>query len=257
MSIFRITGTPTQRALVESALAACSFPFDLLAASLAAIGKTTLDVEWADLSRYLATGADHAAEHSHAHGAHTVERVIEGRLAVLGLFYLPPHTRIVLDRRLEQEPDLAREVFLAEAAHLVDYHWMRPEHRRQVVNMLHAQDLPPDHPVDDGVAFTLDGHVCSWFDVGPYEDWVGEAFMETFIEAFAPSVTVTITLDHPTWPPVPERVRAALLDGVVFASATGRTFHDRHAGIRPVRWFAESWRARDAGLRPCPTCRPL
>jgi hypothetical protein len=204
---FYTSGTPAQIELVNSALEACDFDFDLLKPSMMRESRTTIRVEWSDLSRY---NHSPSAAHEHAEGAHTITREVDGRQRVLGLFYLPPHTRVLLDTSLEQHPDLAREVFLAEAAHAVDYHFMKPEHRRAVVNLLHRDDLAPDADVSDGAVFHLDGHECSWFDVGAYEDWVGEAFMETFIEAYARSVPVTIALNHPTTPTVATAVRMVL-----------------------------------------------
>lgn len=259
--MFDLRGTEPQNQLVREALAACDFPFDQLRPSLTAEGKSTVTVEWADLSRYSSRATmAHDDDHSHivdTHGeeAHTVERDIDGRRAVLGLFYLPPHTRIVLDASLVQRPALAREVLLAEAAHLVDYHGMTAEHRRQVVNALHVQDLPAGADTSDGAAFTLDGHVCSWFDVGPYRMWCGETFMEAFIEAFAPSVPVTIELGHPTGPQAAAAVRRVLLgEGRVFTGPS-EVFHDSHQGITPRRWFDRDEALR-AGLRPCRVCRP-
>jgi hypothetical protein len=204
---FYTSGNPEQISLVNSALEACDFDFDLLQPSMLKEGRTTIRVEWQDLSRY-----NHgAAAHEHADGAHTISREVDGRQRVLGLFYLPPHTRVVLDNSLQWMPALAREVFLAEAAHAVDYHYMNADQRRAVVNLLHRDDLPADADVSDGATFHLDGHECSWFDVGEYADWVGEAFMETFIESFAPGVPVTIELNHPTSPQVASAVRKALL----------------------------------------------
>lgn len=205
--MWNLTGTTTQQALARSALAACDFPFELMRERLALEGKTSIEVAWEDLSRY----ARASGGHYHTHGVHTVERVVDGRKRVLGLFYLPPHTRVVLDASLVSMPELAREVLLAEAAHAVDYHYMTPEHRRAVVNALHRDDLPVGADTSDGASFALDGHSCSWFDVGAYADWVGEAFMECFIESFAPSVPVTIQLNHPTGPEQAAAVRAALL----------------------------------------------
>jgi len=196
---FHLSGTPAQQAIARDALAVCDFPFDRLLPSLQREGRSSIRVDWADLSRY--TVSSEKAGHDHIHEgdavAHPIERDVEGRARVLGLFYLPPYTRIVLDLSLTALPRLAIEVLLAEAAHAVDYHYMTPDMRRAFVNSVHTQQLAPTTPTDDGVPFHLDGHTCSWFDVGDYADWVGEAFMEGFIEAFAPSVPVTIQLNHP------------------------------------------------------------
>jgi hypothetical protein len=260
--IWDLRGTPAQNQLVLDALDVCDFPFDHLRPSLLTEGRQLIAVEWADLSRYSAVTKS-AGEHSHVHDqhgvAHPVERVVDGRLAVLGLFYLPPHTRVVLDSSLQAQPRLAMEVFLAEAAHAVDYHYMTTEHRRQIVNTLHRDNLPADASVADGAAFQLDGHTCSWFDVGPYRMWVGEAFMEAFIEAWAPSVTVTIELGHPVTPEMAQTIRRALVDPVrdvrVFRGRS-RIYHDEHRTITPVEWFDSPAAAEAAGLRPCRVCKP-
>ena len=271
MSIWNLQGTADQQALVQQALDLCDFPFERLAPSLQREGKSSIRVEWADLSRYSAARV-HDDEHSHiadADGvAHPIERVIDGRRRVLGLFYLPPFTKVVLDNGLVSRPELAREVFLAEAAHAVDYHYMGADHRRGIVNLLHNEDLPPGHLVDDGIAFNLDGHICSWFDVGAYRDWVGEAFMEAFTEAFAPSVTVTIALAHPVDRPQALAIRNLLVPPVaepakrVFAWPLSFAYHDEHRfrllekiGAEK-RWYDSAEKAQADGLRPCKTCKP-
>ena len=221
MSIFNVVGNVSQTAIVWRAIDRCWFPFERLLPSLQMEGKKVIEVFWADLSHYNATNS--AGSHSHVHvgdaQAHPIERTIGGRKQVLGLFYMPPHTRIVLDQVLVHYPDLAMEVFLAEVAHAVDYHSLTPNHRRKITNLLHTEQLPPDHPVGDGVAFRLDGHECSWFDVGPYEAWVGEAFMESFIEAFS-DVRVTIQLNHPTSPEVASQIHNLLLPPMFTPSIT-------------------------------------
>lgn len=270
---FYLSGTEPQRQIVRDALAACDFPFPWMMPSLQREGRSTIRVEWADLSRY----ARGLAEHSHVDGAHTIVREVDGRMRVLGLFYLPPHTRIVLDLSLESMPQLGMEVPIAEVAHAVDYHYMTPEMRRAFVNSVHTEQLPPGANVSDKVRFELDGHVCSWFDVGVYADWVGEAFMEGFIEAYAPSIPVTINLNHPVGPEDVAVIRNALTPAAslpeptvepapeapvppveyeVYALTLGETYHDKHKGIARERTFSGATEAQEAGYRPCRVCKP-
>jgi hypothetical protein len=252
--IWNLQGTEAQQRIVRDALAACDFPFDQMLPSLQREGKTSITVEWADLSRY----THGAAAHEHADGAHAIVREVDGRARVLGLFYLPPHTRVVLDNTLVDRPVLAQEVFLAEGAHAVDYHWMRERGlRRAVWNALHADD----HDTDAAIPEAGDvGHGHSWFDgPGGYSTWVGESWMAAFVEAFAPSIPVTINLAHPVTDAAVQEIRAAFAEHLPGKPVyRGRTdvFHDSHRRIVPVEWFGSSQAARAAGLRPCRVCRP-
>lgn len=261
--MWALTGTASQNALVQQAIDRCHFDFTKCLASLAGEGRASVRVEWADLSRY---AASEGKAHDHVHVgdavAHPVERVVDGRSRVLGLFYLPPHTKIVLDVGLERDPVLAQEVFLAEGAHLADYHYMTSEHRRLFVNALHTDQLPPGANTDDGTAFYLDGHTCSWFDVGGYAWWVGESLMEAFCEATS-DVPVTIALAHPVGPEDRAVVRGFL--GIIDPEPVGRVYrgsrwskivHDEHAGIAPGEWFDSLSDAVAAGLRACRVCKP-
>lgn len=288
--VFYASGTDIQKQLTQDALAVCDFPFDKLMPSLQNEGRSSIRVDWEDLSRYAASdGKGHDHIHEGAATAHPVERVVEGRRRVLGLFYLPPYTRIVLDLSLVQWPELAKEVLLAEAAHAVDYHYMSSDMRRAFTNSVHTEQLSPFTPTDDGVPFHLDGHTCSWFDVGAYADWVGEAFMEGFIEAYAPSIPVTISLNHPVGPEDRLVIRRALTPELepeeveapaqpepsfpeptvepapapprddehdVYALSSGETYHDKHKGIARERTFPGATEAQAAGYRPCRVCKP-
>ena len=254
MTVWNLVGTAEQNALVQSALDRCDMDWTKLLPSLQREGKTSIRVEWADLSRY--AGNDDDAE------AHEIVREVEGRARVLGLFYLPPYTKVVLDRSLTGE--LAREVFLAEGAHAVDYHYLSAEDRRAFVNSLHTQQLPAGTTVVDGLAFQLDGHTCSWFDVGPYGVWNGEALMEAFIEATS-DVPVTINLSHDVGAPSRAVVREILgltspaapePHRVYLGMKRSKVVHDAHDGIAPVDWFDSLTAAQDAGLRACRVCRP-
>ena len=251
-------GTAAQNTLVQAAVDRCDMDWARLLPSLQREGKTSIRVEWADLSRYAAT-----EEHAEAH---EIVREVEGRRRVLGLFYLPPYTKVVLDVTLERDPQLAAEVFLAEGAHAVDYHFLTADMRRQFVNSLHTQQLPAGADTADGVAFQLDGHTCSWFDVGGYADWVGEAFMEGFIEATS-DVPVTITLNHPVGPEDRDVIRRFLgltapepptePDRRVYRGGRkSGVYHDTHRRVEPVEWFTSAADAERAGLTACRTCKP-
>ncbi len=267
VGVWDLVGNDQQNALVEQAIRRCDFDWTKLLPGIQREGKTSLRVEWADLSRY-AVGDGEGHEHVHDGDAvaHPIEREVEGRRRVLGLFYLPPYMKVVLDVGLVNEPMLAQEVFLAEGAHAADYAYMTPEHRRLFTNSVHIEQLPPGADTSDGAAFTLDGHTCSWFDVNTYAWWVGEAFMEGFIEATS-DVPVTINLRHPVGPedravirqflgidaptPGPEPVGA-----VYRASMRSKTFHDEHRRLEPVEWYATAQVAVENGLRACKLCRP-
>lgn len=263
MSIWNLRGTDLQNRLIQTAIDRCDFPFEELRPSLEREGKTAIDVDWEDLSRY-----NHGAlGHEHAEGAHTISREVDGRMRVLGLFYLPPYTRIVLERSLVNHPLLAQEVFLAEGAHAVDYHYMVDREMRQHVwNALHddLHDLPEGAEVPESGDI---GHEHSWFDgPGGYDTWVGEAFMEAFTRAFAPDVPVTIQLAHPVSEQAAVEIRAALLPPppapipplrqLYWSGGRSKVVHDSHRGIEPVQWFDSLAEAEAAGLRACRTCKP-
>lgn len=256
--IWNLVGTEHQNELIQSALAACDFPFDELLPSLQREGKSSISAEWQDLSRFAVHG-----QHTHVDGAHGIVREVEGRARVLGLFYLPPYTRVVMENTLVNHPALAQEVFLAEAAHAVDYHYMvGRELRKEVWNALHTEQQHVDKEVIESGDV---GHGHSWFDgPGGYNTWVGESFMAAFIRAFAPSVQVTINLDHPVTDAAAEKIRQSLLPpeseqpalSAVFVSKGGQAYHDSHKRIRQDRWFDSYVEAEEAGFRPCKTCKP-
>jgi hypothetical protein len=264
VGVWNLVGNDQQNALVEQAIRRCDFDWTLLLPGIAREGKTSLRVEWADLSRYAAgDGKGHEHVHDGDAVAHPIEREVEGRRRVLGLFYLPPYMKVVLDVGLERDPLLAQEVFLAEGAHAADYAYMTPEHRRLFTNSVHTQQLPPGADTSDGVAFNLDGHTCSWFDVGSYGWWTGEAFMEGFIEATS-DVPVTINLNHPVGPEDRTVIRQFLgidapeptANRVYRARPRSKVVHDTHKPLEPLKWFDSLAAAQAAGLRACRVCRP-
>lgn len=255
--IWNLQGTEQQNALVRQALAACDFPFDELAPSLAREGKTGIDVTWEDLSQ---RGARATASQEHDEGMHTIVREVDGRARVLGLFYLPPYTRVVVDSSLVSYPVVAQEVLLAEGAHAVDYHWMLERGlRRAVWNALHAdtEDTTATVPETGDV-----GHGDSWFEgSGGYSTWVGESWMALFVRAYAPTIPVTINLSHPVTDAAAAEVRRAFAEylpavGPAVYRGKTRVFHDEHKRIKPVEWYGNAGLARAAGLRPCGVCKP-
>jgi hypothetical protein len=275
--IWTLHGTETQQRIAREGLALCDFPFDRLAPQLKSeVGRDSIPVEWADLSRYSAApavmvnGAFNPAvtvtvpqPHIHVHEdgdtGHPIVREVDGRARVLGLAWYSG--KVTLDLGLEQDPRLAHEVLLAEGAHMIDFFYMHNQHRRAIVNALHHNQLPPHALIENGKPLGLDGHECGWFDVGPYGMWVGEAMMEAFIEAFSP-VRVTIQLGHPVSPVQAAYIRRVLLGPVLVGTARGRAYHRPTCPFIRPSWVLAShdWPApvdaqRD-GRRACRVCRP-
>lgn len=275
--MWSLTGTASQNALVQAAIDRSDMDWSKLLPSLQREGKTQIRVEWADLSRFgqaavalRAHGGGERVTDENGQAAIPVEREVEGRRRVLGLFYLPPHTRVVLDFALEQDPILTQRVFIAEGAHAVDYHVMTAEHRRLFINSLHTQQLPVGADVSDGAVFDLDGHACSWFDgkrvdgqLIAYRDWIGETFMQGFIEATT-DLGNDFQLGHPVGPEDRSVIRqflgvdvpAPALRRVFRSRRTSLVVHGKHWGVSPVEWFDSLAAAQVAGLRGCRVCRP-
>ncbi len=241
-----LRGTPAQNDIVRQALAACVFPFERLVPKLQAEkNKSTIPVEWADLSAYGLRLAEAAAagKHEHIHDGDDVGHAVtdpENRSQVLGLAWYSG--KVSLDISLEADPLLAQEVFLAEGAHMVDFFYMTDEHRQYITAALHD--------------FNDDEHGHGWFDVGSYREWVGESFMSVFIRSFAPTIPVTIPFVHMAEGDDARLIRSALLGPGVFATPLGRVFHDSHRLRWPSRWFVSREEALRQGLRACKTCRP-
>ncbi len=148
---------------------------------------------------------------------------------------------------------------------MVDFHALTNAHRIAIWNALHPgaeQDIPADVPVADGVDL---GHGHSWFDVGGYYEWLGEAWMGLFVRAFSP-YPVTINFSHPPTDEAIAAVRALFLPPAVVPSVRGKArsavYHraDAHPWWfrlpgRTVDWSTAA-DARAAGRRPCRLCRP-
>jgi hypothetical protein len=249
-NIFELQGTPVQNAIVEDALRRCSFPFELLAPKLKAdTGRNQIPVEWADLSRYAAqiATAKESGGHAHIHEGDDTGHPIEARERVLGLAWYSG--KVSIEQALVSQPELAKEVFLSEGAHMVDFFLMSDEQRRLIFNALHGSEADvADHGND-------------WFDKGPYSSWAGEAFMGLFVKAFS-DVQMTMPFEHPVTDYTIERAREVLLPAPdvptspVYGSKRGRTYHDEHKGIaRDIEWESAA-EAEAAGRRACRVCRP-
>lgn len=286
-SIFKYVGTPEQNEIARVALEErCEFDWEKLRAGLARENKTQMVVAWQDLSRFTPTSV---AGHNHDEEFHTVDRMVDGRMAVLGLYYLPPHTKVVVHSGLVRNPELAGEVLNAEAtAHAVDYLYMTMEMRRLFVNSIHNQQLPPGFEPRDGVTYRLDGHLCSWFDGHhpngqpiAYKDWNGESFMEGAVEALT-DYKATLQLSHEVGPRSRDAIRGFLLDPpapepetepetepevptpnpdtnekrVYKGKPRSKVVHDSHKGIEATQWFDSLATAQSEGLRACRVCRP-
>lgn len=305
--IWVLAGTPQQNQIVREAIDACDFPFDLLVPEIQRQQRRDyIRVEWEDLSRYGASEARTAGEHAHEHTdehaeeeksnpdfSHThVERDgdlahgIAFRNAVLGLAWYS--LKVTLDTGMINNPMLAKEVFLAEGAHMLDFAYMSDLHRVGVYNAFHSveEDLPEAiDSIEDGVDY---GHGHGWFDVGGYYSWAGEAFMGGFIKAYAPTIPVTITFEHPADLDVGLEIRHVLTPGIdsevepeapeddaanpprepdggddsstgsahYFGIRKSKVYHDSHRGVRRDVEFASVEEAEAQGRRPCGTCKP-
>lgn len=269
--IWELQGTDQQKAIVQEAIRRCNFPFEVMQPQLRSeVNREAIPVEWADLSRWGGTAMrhfggqhdrhdhehdqEHEANWSHVHteGAHGVAF----RERVLGLAWYSG--KVSLDISMESNPALAMEVFLAEGAHMVDFFFMENRHRVAVWNALHHSDssaqLSPDTNITDGLDL---GHGHSWFDVGGYYSWVGEAWMGLFIKAYS-DLPVTIPFDHP---PDYEAVHVAQHAFTPYFGSNpkyvpAKVYHDHHKGRPKHEWFVSAEHARSKGRQPCRVCKP-
>ncbi len=185
MHAFDLREMPREhRAVVQGALNACDYPFSRIRRRT---GKR-VPVSVGDTSRFAA----HAAEgHDHGHGFHALDDP-DHRRAALGLYWLPttehPAGRIELSDQIMTDVPLAQEVFLAEAAHAVDYGAMTDPQRQELFAIVHHGDPSPH------------GTHGWWEERGGqnyWSDWVGETFMSLFCRAFAPSLARPLEARQP------------------------------------------------------------
>lgn len=248
--------TPEQRDIIEQAVARCTFDFTRLLPGLrATVRRDVIPVTWEDLSR-MTRSADSVtiAEPVRRHDDHEHAE----RRATLGLFYYSG--RIVMHAGLVDQPLLAQEVFLAEAAHAADRFFMRPEHRRAIWALWHPGEQTDQHDQAHGWAV-------------PFSEWTGEmdqpgrpevgyfdsgleAWMATFTRAFS---DITPTLESAFAHRLPTGTEAKVRDLLAppyFALAGSKVFHDQHRRIGTERAFETRDAAAAAGLRPCGVCKP-
>lgn len=165
------------RMVVWGALAACDYPFQRIRRRT----RKRVPVSVSDLGRFAAElGAEGA--HAHIEGGHLLGD--PARRAALGLYWLPtsehPAGRIELEQSIIGDTALAQEVFLAEAAHAVDYGVpLSDEQRQQIATIVHGGD-PTPHGTH------------GWFEerggTSYFGDWLGEVWMSLFMRAFAPAL---------------------------------------------------------------------
>lgn len=195
------------RKILQEALNACDYPFNRIRRST----KRRIPVTVTDLSRY--TDALGQKTHAHVHGAkghgHLTAGMVGRRRAPLGLYWLPtpdnPAGAIEISNAIMNDPDLAQEVFLAEAAHAVDYGLpLSDEQRKKIFGFYHGGDESAhgDH---------------GWFEESGGQDywsWVGESFMGGFMMAFADSLPRPLQArqqwKHPTTKEIAQKIRALL-----------------------------------------------
>lgn len=248
MTIFDLTGlTPLQREITESAIRRTRFNYMKLQPKLRETkGKDLIPVEWLDLSGY-ATRLKvqrEAGQHAHIHENGDTGHPIEARQRVLGLAWYSG--KVSIDISLESQPELAQEVFLSEAAHMVDFFFMTDAQRKAIYDAFHAEGTP-EH-----------GH--GWLDTGEYRDWVGEAFMGGFIVAFT-DIKPTIPFSHPASPEVGRKIRDILQPPLTadFGGVTRSIVFHKMQSHRKSDWpvkYASRKAAEDAGRRPCKVCKP-
>jgi hypothetical protein len=178
------------RKILQGALDACDYSFYRIRKRT---GKR-VPVTVSDLSRF-AQALDPATGHAHVHNEETGEHghllgeppgfrersswsEQTPRSAALGLYWLPtpqyPAGRVEIDTGAMRDPDLAREVFLAEGAHAVDYGAMTDGQRVQVMALFDYKGAGPAP--------------AGWFEEqgeGTYWRWRGERWMGLFTAAFA------------------------------------------------------------------------
>lgn len=184
--------TDQQADILEPALHACTFP----TGRISNMSGATVPVAVSDLSRFSAAldvnGHGHAhrrpGEHAHLLGepVHAQASIVTGRRAPLGLYWLPtsayPAGRIEVGTGAMASPDLAREVFLAEAAHAVDLAAMTSSQRQRISDRFDFSGF---------VSVPGGSTPVGWFEELGEQDywrWRGERWMGLFMAAFAPTL---------------------------------------------------------------------
>ena len=260
--------TDSQRAIIEGALADWKFDPEVLVPGLqASVGRASIPVEFIDLSRYsdvpaataFQRNAEDHGDHHHSGGHVHVEdpetgdkgHGIEYRHRVLGLAWYSG--KVSVEQDLEANPALAREVFNAEGAHMIDFFWMTDDDRAKIAAALH----------DDGNWQHADH---GWFEERgdqDYYDWPGETFMDLFILAATPDEpSMDMRWTHGITDASVEACRQVLSRGfrrAAFGAARSQVYHTTDH-LRKTRRdsAAFSWPseqdAQAAGRRKCLIC---
>lgn len=166
--MFVVSGDPHQRSLVHSGVKRCDFPFERLRPQLLSESdRETILIQWADLATEPRFGTVRE---------HKIKPDVEHRGRVLGEAWTDGVVRI--DHHCAEDPELAHEVLLSELGHQVDFHYLDEMQRRAIFDAYHEPGASE--------------HDHGWFDVGTYEEWVGESFMGGFTRAYS-DVAVTLT----------------------------------------------------------------
>jgi len=130
-----LSGTPSQRAIIEAALDRCTFPFERMRPGLQRAGLRTVNISWRSMGEgtkgWASTGGEVAINES-----------IGG---------------------LE-----AQRTAILEMGHTVDFFYLTPEMRREIVRLWHPE-LTDDH---------------GWLGSTAYWNQVGEAYSTLFLWAF-------------------------------------------------------------------------
>lgn len=259
--IFDLRGTEEQNNIILDALRRTDFPFELLKPKLFETNsRTKIPVEWDDLSVYGIRTQDEER---------LAATPIEYRERVLGLAWYSG--MVTIEQDLVSEPELAKEVFLSEGAHMVDFFYMTDEHRIGIWNALHPSSahLAPGTSIKDAANL---GHGHGWFDIGSYEEWAGEEFMGLFVKSFS-DVGLTISFVHdwdqdaiaqvrnalvptPASPQPPVEQPVGPIATAYFSGKNSKIYHDSHKGILGINFYATEEEALAAGLRPCKVCKP-
>lgn len=255
MTIFTYLGTPTQQRIAREGMARFTFPhWERLLPKLAQKGRTSIPIEWADLSGYAAQLAEQQADGGHAHihedGDTADPFEDQARSRVLGLAWYSG--KITLEQTLVNDPGLAQEVLGAEMAHMVDFFDPKMDGGgRHAINVAYHGGTLVDHGHDE------------WFDEGGYYDWPGESFMEGFTKAFSDIPTTISGFTHKTTPEVIRVIRDVLdpappPPAVKFYGVAGRkVYHAAHCFfLRLAGGADEVWTERPSDRRPCRVCRP-
>jgi hypothetical protein len=246
MSAFDLSRlTPAQREITQSALDRCDFPFELIVPNLREqTGQDAVPVEWTDLSRY-ARAASAEGFHTHVYDSEGNRgHLLAARRRALGLAWYSG--KVSIERSLVDNPELAQEVFLSEAAHMVDFFWMTEAQRDTILAIYH--DEHGEH-----------GH--TWFDSPSYWDDAGESFMAGFVMGFSDLTPSIGDFSHKTTPARAAAIRALLLPEpepepvpVYLKTRYGRVYH--REGCWRLCLFKTTPITDTARLRPCKSCRP-